>query len=184
MSIVTVAQFKAYAKKLDGDATVETLYQEYIDSAEAAVADYLGYSPASATYTAQSIYGDGRSYLRLRARPITALTTLTVDGASKTVGNYTIDGETITEKYGNPFPVGSVVVATYTAGYATVPAPITIAIKQIASLLSMEAGENIGVSSTTFDGGNTRSFINYTNFDKYLKNLDQYKLLKLGRLMP
>jgi hypothetical protein len=184
MSIVTVTQFKSYAKKLDGDVTVEALYQTYIDSAEAIVSDYLGYSPVQATYTAQTFYGDGYPYLRLSAKPITSLSSISVSGVSKNVSDFTIDGETIVEKYGNSFPIGSVVVATFQAGYTTIPALIQLTILRITALLSMEAGENIGVSSTTFDGGNTRSFINYTNFDKYLAAISQYQLLKLRRLAP
>lgn len=184
MSIVTVAQFKAYAKKLDGDVTVEALYQTYIDAAESLVSNYLGYSPASATYTSQTYYGDGKKYLRLRARPITALSSISVSGVSKTTTDFSIDEETITEKNGNPFPVGAVVVVTFTAGFATVPALIQLTILRLTALLSMEAGEAIGVTSMSFDGGNTRSFINYTNYDKYLAAIDQYRILKLGRLAP
>jgi hypothetical protein len=183
MSLVTVAQFKAYAKKLEGDAAVEALYQTYIDAAEDVVSTYIGFSPASAAYT-HTLYGDGFPYLNLKSKPITVLSSVSVNGVAQTVADFTIDGETIVNKYGNAFPVGSVIVATYTAGYATVPASIINAVLQIASLKSMEAGENIGVSSASFDGGNTRSFISYTNYDKYLQAIDNYRLLKLGRLTP
>lgn len=182
MSIVTVAQFKAYARKPDGDVTVEALYQSFIDAAEAEVAACLGYSPASATYTNQAYYGDGKSYLQLKAQPITVLSTVVVNGVSKTVADFDYsDKEWIKEKYGNPFPVGALITVTYTAGYASIPAPITLAILEITSLLAAEAGENIAVSSTSFDGGNTRSFVNYTNFDKFLAKLEQYRIRSLRR---
>jgi uncharacterized repeat protein (TIGR02543 family) len=183
-SLVTVAQFKAYAKKPDGDATAEALYQTYIDAAEATVRDFLGYSPLQATYTAQTYYGDGYNYLRLAAKPVTALASITVDGASKTPSDFILDGETIIEKNRNIFPAGSPVVVTFTAGYPVVPPLIINAILEIASLKAMQAGEAIGVSSTSFDGGNTRSFVNYTSFDKYLANIAQYKRLRLGRIGP
>lgn len=182
MSTVTVAQFKAYASKADGDATKEALYQTYIDAAEAMVAKYLGYSPASATYTSAAFYGDGKDYLQLKAKPITALSAVSVAGVSKTTSDFDYsDGEWLKEKNGNVFPAGAIVLVTYTAGFSSVPAPIIMTTLRLASLLSVEANENIGVTSQSFDGGNSRSFLNFTNFDRYLQAIEGYKLTWLGR---
>jgi hypothetical protein len=183
MSIVTVAELKKYATLSDEDATGEALYQSYLDAAEARVVDFLTYNPTSATLT-QTYYGDGTAYLALRSQPITALTAITVGGVSQNVSDFTYDRETITNKYGTPFPAGAVVVVTYTAGYATVPGVFKVTILEIATLLASERGENIGATSKTFDGGNTRTFVNYTNFDKYLAKLEPYRIRALRRLAP
>lgn len=48
---------------------------------------------------------------------------------------------------------------------------------RIAALLLTEADENIGVTSKQFGDSGSRTFINYTNFDKYLSPLSRYKLI-------
>lgn len=55
------------------------------------------------------------------------------------------------------------------------PAVIKIAIKRIASLLLMEAGENIGVTSKSMPD-NSRTFVNYTSYMKYLRPIQNYRL--------
>lgn len=180
MSIATVAELKAFARKADSDATGEALYQLFLDSAEAVIVDYIGYNPTAATLS-NTIFGDGKPYLPLRA-PIISLTTLTVDGVSKTVGNYALDFNSIIDPTGNLFLAGSVVVAGYQGGFSSVPAAIKHAELQIASLMSMEQGENIGTSGSSFDGGNSRTFISYTKFDKYLAKLAQYSVTVIPRL--
>ena len=182
MSIVSAAQFKAYARKADGDPTIEGLYQMFLDSAEAIVSDYLGYAPASAAYT-HTFFGNGKFYLTLRA-PIITITSITVAGVSKTVADFLIDFETITEKNGNPFPLGSLVVIVYQGGWTTIPQQVSEAILDIASLKSMKTGEQLGVSSQSFDGGNTRNFINYTNFEKFLAPLNSIRIDRIERRWP
>lgn len=183
MSIVTVAEFKKYAKKMDDDATGEALYQTYIDAAESIVTDFLAYSLPSATYT-HTFYGDNKPYIALKAKPVTSVTSVTVDGVAKTLSNIVTEDEIITDKTGAVFPVGSITTVVYVAGYTTIPGIFDVTILEIAALLSMEAGENIGVSSTSFDGGNTRSFISYTKFDKYLQKLERYRIKRLTRMFP
>jgi len=177
-SYVLLATWKKYANKLDSDTTGEQLYQLYIEAAEKIVADYLSYSPPSASYT-HTIAGTGRSTIQLKAKPVTALTSVTIDGVSRDVADFSLDDERLTDTTGSVFSRHSTIVVAYTAGFATVPALIQMAVMEIASLLSQQAGENIGVSSTTFDGGNTRSFINYTSFEKYLRPLSSYRVVRL-----
>lgn len=183
MSLVTVEQFKAYAKKPDSDSTGEELYQTYIDAAEAMVKDFLSFDFVTQTYTAV-YFGDGKPYLQLRAKPVTEITSISVNGATWSSTDFIADGETIVNKNGVPFPVGAVVAVVFKAGFAAVPATILLTILRITALLSMEGGENIGVSSTSFDGGSTRSFVNYTSFDKYLAVLEPYRVRWLGRRAP
>jgi len=182
MGLVTLATWKAYAKKADGDATLEALYQTFVDSAEQIVKDYLGYNPASQTYTSQTYYGSGTSSLTLKAKPITAIASITVNGVSKTVGDYTIDGERITNKNGEIFGRSDIIVITYTAGLSAGDTRLGLVIltcMDIASLLSQNAGDNIGVSSVTMDGGNSRTFVNYNDFRKQLARLASLRLARL-----
>lgn len=178
MSYVTLATWKKYANKREEDATGEALYQLYIDAAEQIVSDYLSYSPSSTTYT-HTLKGTGRDAIQLKAKPVTILTSVTVDDVARDVSDMILDNELMTDTTGDIFDVDADVVVVYTAGWASVPALIQMAVMEIASLLSLQSGENIGVSSTSFDGGNTRSFINYTNFDKYLRPIAPYKVVRL-----
>ena len=178
MGIVTLATWKKYARKPDDDAAGEALYQTFLDAAETIVEEHLGFDPVSQTYTAQALVGTGFDSLQLKAKPITVLTSVSVDGVLRTVADFLIEGERITDKNGLIFPAGSAVLCTYTAGYATIPALISLTIMDIASLLSMNQGDNIGVSSVTFDGGNTRQFINYNTFAKQLSRLANIRLVR------
>ena len=50
------------------------------------------------------------------------------------------------------------------------PSVIRLTILRIATLMLMEGGENIGVTGKSF-ADNSRSFISYTNYSKYLNPL-------------
>ncbi len=182
MGIVTVAEFKKYASKRDDDATGESLYLAYIEAAQSVVEDYLGYSPEETDYS-HSFFGDGASYLALKARPV-VLASITVDGEAKDIADFITEGEVITNVDNEAFGIGSIVVVNYTGGWSPIPGIIKITTLEIAALFAMEAGENIGVTGTTFDGGNTRTFINYTNFGKYLQKIGKYRIMRLPRMKP
>jgi uncharacterized repeat protein (TIGR02543 family) len=180
-SLVTVAQLKVFAKLGDSDDG-DLQYQEFLSSAEQVVSDYLGYAPAAADYV-HTFNGQGRSYLTLRS-PVISITSITVAGVTKTLSDYVTDFETITNKNSEIFPVGALVVVTYRAGWSIIPALVTLCIKRIATLMSMETGERIGVSSQSFDGGNTRNFINYTSYAKYLAPLNSIRVDRIERMTP
>ena len=55
-----------------------------------------------------------------------------------------------------------------------IPSLIKITILRIATLMLMEAGENIGVSGKSF-ADSSRAFINYTNYSKYLTPIQTYR---------
>jgi hypothetical protein len=59
------------------------------------------------------------------------------------------------------------------------PRIITITALRIASILLSESDSNIGVTSKSFGDSGGRTFINYTNFDKYLSPLSAYRLLSI-----
>jgi len=56
----------------------------------------------------------------------------------------------------------------------SIPSIVRLTIIRIATLMLMEAGENIGVSGKSF-ADNSRSFISYTNYSKYLNPLQTYR---------
>jgi uncharacterized repeat protein (TIGR02543 family) len=190
-SIVTIAEFKGYATKANGDATFEALLQTYLDAAEAEVVRYLGFHPASASYS-HTFYGDGKNYITLRA-PVITLTSITIDSVAEDTSEWTINRETITNDEGDIFSLGSEAVVVYIGGITSPAttrqealdwAAIKLAIMRIAALMEMEAGEAIGLTGTSFDGGNSRTFTNYTNYAKYLAPLASLRIARLERLAP
>lgn len=184
MSLVTVAQLKAYARKADADTAGEALYQVYLDRAEALVVKRLGYAPASASRT-ETLYGDGKPYLDVAA-PIISLTSITIDGVAETLADWTIDGSTLTRTSGEAVPVGSVAVVVYSGGWATIPPTIIGVILELATMMLMRSGENIGVNSRSFDGGDSRVFANLKDYEPYLADLDKAGLCvrRLKRTAP
>ncbi|MDR1956890.1 MAG: hypothetical protein LBQ30_08560 [Treponema sp.] len=59
------------------------------------------------------------------------------------------------------------------------PKIITMTALRIAAILSSESNNNIGVTSTSFGESGGRTFISYTNFDKYLFPISAYRLLSI-----
>ena len=52
----------------------------------------------------------------------------------------------------------------------SIPNLVRLTVLRIGSLMLMEAGENIGITGKSF-ADNSRSFISYTNYSKYLSPL-------------
>lgn len=57
------------------------------------------------------------------------------------------------------------------------PNIIKLTVLRIASLLQTESDSNIGVTSKSFGESGTRTFVNFTNFNKHLLPISKYKLL-------
>jgi hypothetical protein len=72
---------------------------------------------------------------------------------------------------------GAADIGAATIGAADMPSIFKQTTLRIAALLATEANDNIGVTSKQFGDSGSRTFINYTNFDKYLLPLSKYKLI-------
>jgi hypothetical protein len=57
------------------------------------------------------------------------------------------------------------------------PEIIKMTVLRIASILQAESDSNIAVSSKSFGDSGTRTFINYTDYSKYLLPISIYKIL-------
>ena len=56
----------------------------------------------------------------------------------------------------------------------SVPDLVRLTVLRIGTLMLMEAGENIGITGKSF-ADNSRSFISYTNYSKYLNPLQTFR---------
>ena len=60
-----------------------------------------------------------------------------------------------------------------------VPRVIVLTVLRIAALLQAESDGSIGVTSKSWGDGGARTFVNYTNFQKFLTPIARYKLIRL-----
>ena len=177
--ILTVSQFDVYSGNCDTAESIVALKTQLLKSAQEIVTRTLGFDPESGAHT-DFISGIGNNRLYLFAHPVTAVSSVELNGISIPSTEYTIHDTYLRLKEG-VWPVGDEnVLVSYTAGWSALTLPDTIktVILEIATLLLMEAGENIGVTGKSF-GENSRNFINRTNFTNWLKNLDPYKIVRL-----
>ena len=147
------------------------LYELFIGSAQNIVESYLGYEIESKEYTKHfSLHTS--NVIKVGVKNITAVSALSVDGAP--VEDYYINDDKIILK--QPV-ISDNIIATFTAGFGEdLPPIIKLTVLRIAALLQTESNNNIGISGKSFIDG-SRTFINYTNFSKYLDACSKYKLI-------
>jgi hypothetical protein len=184
MSYVSLDKFKKYSGAHDDD----DMLQVYIDSAEAIVKNYLGYSPVLHVYE-NLLNGYGNKELKLRARPIQEILLVEINNEVIPVNEFHIldDSEYIYSDICFSYGKNNIKVS-YKAGYGSVvdddeacsediPIEIRMTVFRIASILQAESDSNIAISSKSFQDSGTRTFINDTDYSKYLLPISSYKLL-------
>lgn len=143
----------------------------FIGAAQNIVENYLGYEIESKEYT-KHFELHSSNVIKCGVKNITAVNTITVDGTP--VDNYYIDDEKIIL---NQPVISDNIIVTFTAGFSTdLPQIVKLTILRIAALLQTESNNNIGISGKSFMDG-SRTFTNFTNFDRYLIACSKYKLI-------
>lgn len=178
--IVSVSEFDTYSGNCETGAEVVALKTLILQSTQEIVTNHLGFNPESSEHD-DFISAIGTNRLYLYAHPITLVTSVAVDGVALQSDEYTIHDNYLRLKQG-VWPLGiENVEVVYTAGWSalTLPDTVKMVILQIATLMLQEAGENIGITGKSF-GENSRTFINYTNFGKWLSKLDPYRIMRLS----
>ena len=143
----------------------------FIGSAQNIVENYLGYEIESKEYTKHFALHTS-NVIKCGVKNITAISEITIDGTP--VENYYIDDDKIILKQ---LVISDNIIIRFTAGFSTdLPAIIKLTVLRIAALLQTESNNNIGISGKSFMDG-SRTFMNYTNYDKYLIQTSKYKLI-------
>ena len=143
----------------------------FIGAAQNIVENYLGYEIESKEYI-KHFELHSSNVIKCGVKNITNITEITVDGTL--VENYYIDDDKIILK--QPV-ISDNIIVKFTAGFSTdLPAVIKLTVLRIAALLQVETNNNIGISGKSFMDG-SRTFTNFTNFDKYLIACSKYKLI-------
>lgn len=143
----------------------------FIGAAQNIVENYLAYEIESKEYT-KHFELHSSNVIKCGVKNITNVTEITIDGTL--VENYYIDDDKIILK--NPV-ISDNIIVKFTAGFSTdLPQIIKLTVLRIAALLQTESNNNIGISGKSFMDG-SRTFTNFTNFDRYLIACSKYKLI-------
>ena len=143
----------------------------FIGAAQNIVENYLGYEIESKEYI-KHFELHSSNVIKCEVKNITAVSEITVDGTP--VEDYYIDNDKIILK--QPV-ISDNIIVKFTAGFSTdLPQIIKLTVLRIAALLQTESNNNIGISGKSFMDG-SRTFTNFTNFDRYLIACSKYKLI-------
>lgn len=154
--------------------TEDSQQQLYIDTAIEIICSYLKFNPEKKEYTLV-LDGNGREELLLPALPINSVESLIIDGRTIATETLLIKKRSI---YGAIFSKGrNNIIIAFNAGFDVIPATIKLTALRIAGILQTESNNNIGINSKSFQDTGTRTFVNTVNFDKYLIQISEYKLI-------
>ena len=143
----------------------------FIGAAQNIVESYLGYEIESKEYV-KNFSLHSSNIIKCEVKNITNVAEITVDGTL--VEDYYIDDDKIILK--QPV-ISDNIIVKFTAGFSVdLPQIIKLTVLRIAALLQTESNNNIGISGKSFMDG-SRTFISYTNYDKYLIACSKYKLI-------
>lgn len=176
-SLITKDQLRAYTGNYEEDT--ESLFDTVIDSASSIVIDYLGFNPYLRDY--EEFYsGIGDSKLYLGVRNIETVNALYINNIEEDLNDYAFREDYIYNIHGKKVFTQGVnnVRVRFFAGLRRIPDLVVLSTLRIAALMLQEFNSNIGISSKSF-ADQSRTFINYSNYDKYLQPLNQLRIVKL-----
>lgn len=177
--IVELSSFNAYSGNYEDSPEVLLCKETFLKSSEEIVKDYLGFDPELKEYT-EELEGNLKRGLWLGARNILEVSSVLLDGHELPTDEYKLKGDKLfaTSKSQGPFTHGLFTV-TYTAGWKTesMPSVIVLSILRLATLMLTEGNGNIGLTGKSFTD-NSRTFVNYSNYRKYLQPLDGLRIMR------
>ena len=172
-NIITLEEFRQYANYYEENTDAICLM--YIGASCDIVKNYLGYDPISKDYLVR-VSGTGMPELYTSVPHINSVGFIEIDGNEIDPYCYTFEKDHITLNEG-VFEEGLYnIQINYNGGWRRdeVPYAIRMAVLRIASLMLAEQGGNIGVTSKSFSD-QTRTFVNYSNYNKFLQPLSIYR---------
>lgn len=149
----------------------------FLGSASDIIINYLGYDPTLQNYK-KCFNGSGENYLRLETKPIQKINGIEINGIIEPLEEFYFDDDTLLYKGSKKFPEGiKNVLVDFEAGFENVPDLIKLTCLRIAAILQTEADNNIAITSKSFGESGSRTFYNFTNFQKYLLPISKWKLV-------
>lgn len=178
--IVSLAEFNEYTQNFEDSTEASALKESYLLAAEQVVSDYLGYNPLQAVYD-EMFSGIGDYKLYLNARPVKVVCELEVEHKVIPLEFIGTHDDYIYNIFGYKIFVEGInnIHCSYIAGYTQeeMPEIFKVTIMRIAALMLQEQGGNIGLTGKAM-GENSRTFINYSNYDKYLQPLESMRVIR------
>ena len=167
--VVTIEELQGFTGvELESGNNIAELF---IGSAQNIVENYVGYEIESKEYTKHFALHTS-NIIKVGVKNITAVKEITINGIP--VEDYYIADDEIIRK--QPV-ISDNIIVTFTAGFGgDLPQIIKLTVLRIAALLQTESNNNIGISGKSFMDG-SRTFTNFTNFDRYLIACSKYKLI-------
>ena len=179
MSIISTEEFSRYINAKQTDEQSLILKETILDSAQNIVEFYLGYPVKRMSIDEEVHFIQlDTAYLPTDALPISDLGYVEVDGVEVDVDEFIIYKDML--YYEKGFKQGQKVKISYTSGWSSrnLPSIIKLTIMRIGALLWAEQNGNIGVTSVSSGMGDSRVFTNYTNYNRYLSEIANYRVLR------
>ncbi|MGI5068279.1 hypothetical protein [Treponema denticola] len=172
--IITVEDLQKFTQVYPEDNVNQQ--ELFIQAASDIVCNYLRYNPEKREYNI-FVNGNDSNEIYLSYKNITELKEIMIDNEIISIANIGFSDNSIFYKDKNIFPKGNKNInIKFVAGYEDIPAIIKLTTLRIAGILQTESENNIGISSKSFQDSGTRTFINTTNFDKYLLQISDYRI--------
>lgn len=173
--LITIKDLQDFTGIYPEDETSQQ--QLFIGAANDIVKNYLRYNPETQSYK-KYINGADSRFIYFPVRFIKHIESISIDGKEIPLNQIDFDDNEIFFKDSKQtFPKGfKNILVELNAGLDEIPEIIKITALRIAAILQTEAGNNIGITSKSFQGEGTRTFVNTTNFDKYLIQISDYRL--------
>lgn len=148
----------------------------FLGSASDIIRNYLGYDPELKNYK-KAFNGNGTNILRLGSKPIQKINEVEINGVVEPMEDFYFDDDTLFYKDGFiPEGIKNVRI-DFDSGFETIPDLIKLTCLRIAAILQTESDNNIGITSKSFGESGSRTFYNFTNFNKYLLPLSKWKII-------
>ena len=173
--LTLINKFRAFVNYYETSEEIDSLVEGYLKTATQIVEKYLGY-PLHRKHHKQTIHlTNPTDHIYLNASPICSVDEVFVDGCPIDLTMIDISSDCLSTFDGSE-PFKGRVDVSFCAGFPfdELPPLIEQTILRIAALLWSESDGNIGVTSKSFADG-SRNFISYTNYKKYLQEIDDYK---------
>ena len=173
--LTLINKFRAYVNYYESSPEIDSLVEGYLKTAVQIVESFLGY-PLHRQHHKQTIHlTNPTDHIYLNAFPICSIEDICVNGFPIDLATIDISGDKLSTFDGSE-PFKGRVDVSFCAGFPfdELPPLIEQTIFRIASLLWSEQDGNIGVTSKSFADG-SRNFISYTNYRKYLQEIDDYR---------
>ena len=173
--------FNTYSGNFEDAPEAVMLKEIFLQSAEQIVTGYLGFDPTLQEYNDVMLSGSGKRRLYLPIHQITELLIFVMNDTEIDPASFSLRDDFIYFKSSTSVFIRGYdnILTSYTAGWETqgMPSVITLSILRIATLMLSETNGNIGLTGKSF-ADNSRTFINYSNYRKYLQPLDSLRIIR------